>query len=97
MYAWFSYMFYHRSGMLTRPAGHEAVDEDKGPPTLRSICPIGAPKVQMVKQLLRSISAAQEQIVFKFHKMVLHGTMEAAELSTPTKGRIQDGRQCTNF
>jgi len=41
------------------------------PPTLRSICPIGTPKVrQLEKRLHRSNSAARGQIAFKFRKMV---------------------------
>jgi len=42
-------------------------------------------KVQeLEKRLHHSNSAARRQIAFKFHKMVLCGTMEAAELSKPT-------------
>jgi len=56
-----------------------------GPPTLKSICPIWAPKVQQLeKRLHRSKSAARGQFAFKFHQMVLCGTMEATELSERT-------------
>jgi len=53
-----------------------------GPPTPRSICPIGAPKVrQLEKQLHNSNLVERRQIAFKFHKMVLCGFVEDAELS----------------
>jgi len=52
-----------------------------GLPTLRSIVPIGAPKVQQLEKRSHcSNSAAREQIAFKFRKMVLCGSAEAAEL-----------------
>jgi len=55
------------------------------PPTLRSVVPIGAPKVrQLDKQLNGFNSATRRQIAFKFHNMVLFGTMETAELSKLT-------------
>jgi len=70
----------------------------QGPPTLRSICSVGIPKVrQLEKQLRRSDSAAREQIAFKFHKMVLCGSRKAADLWKPTKNRIQDGGRHPNF
>jgi len=57
-----------------------AADPVQEPPTLRSICPTGAPKVrQLEKRLHRSNSAARGQIAFKFHKMVLCGCRKAAE------------------
>jgi len=53
---------------------------------------IGAPKVpQLEKRLHHSNSAARGHIAFKFCKMVLCDFGEAAELSKPTKGRIQNG------
>jgi len=53
------------------------------PPTLRSICPIGAPKVrQLEKRLHRSNSAAHGQIAFIFHKMALCGTMKSGIVKT---------------
>jgi len=56
----------------------------QGLPRLRSIVPIGAPKVrQLEKRLHRSNSAAREQTAFKFRKMVLRGSTEDAELSNP--------------
>jgi len=58
-------------------------------PTLMSIFLIGVSEVrQLEKRLHRSL---------KFHKMVLCGTIEAAELSKPNEGRIQDGRRCLDF
>jgi len=51
-----------------------------GPPTLRSTCPIGAPKVrQLEKRPHRSNSAERGQIVFKF-KTVLCRSVEDAKL-----------------
>jgi len=55
------------------------------PPTLRNSCLKIAPKVwQLEKWLHRSNSAARGQIAFIFHKMVLRGSREEAELSKPT-------------
>jgi len=69
-----------------------------GPPTLRYICPIGAPKVRRLKKRLhRSNLAVRGQIAFKFLKMVLCGSQKAAELSKLTYSRIQDGGRCPNF
>jgi len=55
------------------------------PPNYRTICPVGAPKVlQLEKRLCHSNSATHGLIAFKFCKVVLCGTAEAAELSKPT-------------
>jgi len=43
------------------------------------------------KRLNSSNSAARGQIAFRFYKIILCGTVEAAELSKPTEDRIQDG------
>jgi len=52
-----------------------------GPPTLRSICPVGATKArQSEEQLHHSISAARGHIAFIFHKVVLCGSRKATEL-----------------
>jgi len=68
------------------------------PLTLRSICPVGGPKVQQLEKRLHcSNSAARGQLAFRFHGIVLYGTVEAAELSKPTKGRIRNGIQRLNF
>jgi len=42
-------------------------------------------------------SAARGEIAFKFHKVVLCGSGKAAELSKPTKARIQYGGRRRNF
>jgi len=69
-----------------------------GPPTLRFICPIGAPKVRQLEEWLhRSNSAERGQIAYKFHEIVLCVSLEAAESSKHTKDRIQDGGWRPNF
>jgi len=63
-----------------------------GPPTLRSICPIGAPKVrQFEKRLHRSNSAARGQ------DCVLCGTVKAAELSKTHLWFIPKWRTTSNI
>jgi len=52
-----------------------------GLPTLRSICPIWAHKArQLEKRFHRSNSAARGLTAFKFHKMVLPGSVKEAKL-----------------
>jgi len=62
-----------------------AVPLQQGPPTLRSIVPIGTPNVrQLEKRFHRSNAAVCGRIAFIFHKIVLRGSVTEAELWKPT-------------